>query len=185
MRLYHIFYWSVRIAASIYLDIRSEGLENFPRKGPLIVIANHISAADPPVLGCVLPRPVHFMAKVELFRSPVLRWILIKAQAFPVQRGKADRGALREALRLLARDEVVVIFPEGHRSDTGELQEGRAGVVFLAQKTGVAVLPVHIRGHYGLRKPIALRFGSIFYVPRNIPRRDAQQFVMEKIRELG
>jgi len=184
MRIYWTLYWLVRICLSLYLNIRVEGVEHIPRTGPLIVIANHRSAFDPPLVGALLPRAVHFMTKAELFNYPVLPWIFRHVQAYPVHRGHPDRRAIRHSLEVINGGDAILMFPEGHRTETGELQEARAGVVYLAQKTGAPLVPVGISGQYGFRRRISAKIGQPFHIPPEMNKREAQVLVMDKIREL-
>jgi len=97
---------------------------------------------DPPAVGGGSPRQVHFMAKSELFRIPVLGPLIAAAGAFPVKRGSADRAALRKAIEYLQNGEVVAMFPEGKRSLDGKLQEAELGVGMIALRAQVPVIPV-------------------------------------------
>ncbi|ADU51225.1 1-acyl-sn-glycerol-3-phosphate acyltransferase [Thermaerobacter marianensis DSM 12885] len=144
-------------------DVR--GVENVPAGGPLLVIANHFSWLDPPLVGTVLPRNVHFMAKQELFRNPLAAWVLRRLGAFPVRRGQPDRWALRQALELLEQGRVVGLFPEGTRS-RGPLRPFEPGAALLAVKSGAPVLPVAIIGPYKLGRPVRVRIGTPFRVER-------------------
>ena len=127
-----------------------EGLENVPRTGGFLVIANHCSNLDPPFLGWAVGhrtgRIVHFMAKEEMRRWPVVGFLARNAGVFFVRRGSGDRAAQQLALRLLESGRLVGIFPEGTRSRDGVLGEARAGAALLAMRTGVPVLPVGISG---------------------------------------
>ena len=126
--------------------MRVEGLNRLPRQGPVILAINHLSMLDPILVGAVVPRVIHFMAKEELFRYPGLGWLLRRVHAFPVRRGQADREALATALQLLRAGEVVGIFPEGTRSADGRLLPLQSGTAFLALKSGATVVPVAIAG---------------------------------------
>lgn len=124
------------------------GLENFPKDGGVLLCTNHIHNFDPPVVGITAPRPVHFMAKEELFRVPVLGNVVRKCNAFPVKRGMSDREALRKGLKVLKDGNVLGLFPEGTRSKTGELGKGLAGAGFFALRSEAAVVPCAIIGPY-------------------------------------
>lgn len=184
MRAYWGFYWVVRTAFSLYFRIRVTGLEKVPNDGAVIVIANHRSGFDPPMVGAILRRPVHFMTKAELFSYPLLPIVFKYVQAYPVHRGHPDRKAIRHSLEILNHGEVIVLFPEGHRTETGDLQKARAGVVYLAQKTNCVLLPIGITGQYGFRKTICYHVGDPFRLDSQMPRKDAQELVMDKIRQL-
>lgn len=136
-----------RVLPVIYRT-RFSGTENIPQ-GPAILASNHTSYLDPVLLWCGAPRPVHFMAKAELWEIPVLGWAIDKLLAFPVKRGAPDRTAIARASSLLEAGELVGIFPEGTRTrtpDSDELGEANEGAAFLALRTGTPVLPVGISG---------------------------------------
>lgn len=117
-----------------------ENRKAVPRKGPLLVLANHISDCDPPVIGYALPRPAYFMAKAELFSIPILAPLIRALRAFPVRRGAPDKNAIRTAVKLLQKGEAVVIFPEGHVSETGTLQSLQAGAALILRRARTPVI---------------------------------------------
>lgn len=137
-----------------------EGLENFPSTGKTIVYANHISALDPVVLACVLPRRVNFMAKIELFKNPLLAWVLKRVGAFPVKRGTADISAIKNSLRVLNEGGVFGMFPEGTRSKDGKLQEFTHGIASIAHKSKAAIIPIAIVDGYKYFRPLKLKIGK-------------------------
>ncbi len=136
------------------------GKENFPIREGVLLTSNHISYWDPVVVGCAIPREIHFMAKSELFAIPVLAPIIRKLHAFPVRRGGADRNAIKTALNRLGQGHVVGIFPEGTRSANGELMEPHMGAAMLALKAGVPVLPVAVHGTKGYWGKITVIIGK-------------------------
>ncbi|MCS7173864.1 MAG: 1-acyl-sn-glycerol-3-phosphate acyltransferase [Armatimonadetes bacterium] len=144
--VYKVSKFLLRAVLGSLFRMRVTGREHEPLTGPLLVVANHWSALDPPVLGCALRRPVHFMAKEELFRIPLLRTWMGAVGTFPVRRGEPDRAAIRTALELIRRGEVVAIFPEGTRNPRGYLLPAEPGAAFLALRAGVPLLPVGIVG---------------------------------------
>ena len=121
------------------------GKENVPRSGRLIVVANHLSYADPSMVATALPRPVRFLAKDTLFEHPISRWFLTTYGAHPLRRGSMDVRAYRWARRILESDRALVLFPEGTRGDGG-LGPGQPGVARLALATGSPLLPVSVTG---------------------------------------
>lgn len=139
-------------------DVR--GTENFPKEGGVLLCTNHIHNFDPPVVGINAPRPVHFMAKEELFKAPILGKLLPDLNAFPVKRGMSDREALRKGLALLKEGHVLGLFPEGTRSKTGELGKGLAGAGFFALRTDAAIVPCAIIGPYKAFKKLKVIYGK-------------------------
>lgn len=136
----------LRFLFKLFFKAEVKGVENIPNDGAVILAANHISNFDPPLLGSFSSRPVHFMAKIELFQNKIFAAIISVLYAFPVKRGEADKGAIKQATNLLKNNEVLGIFPEGTRSKTGEVGKGEVGVALLAGMTKAAVVPVAITG---------------------------------------
>lgn len=126
----------------ILLGLKPEGIHKLPDKGAVIVAANHVSNWDAVMVAISLPRPVHFIAKAELFENRALATLLKALHAFPVKRGGADRRALRYALGILEKGEVLGIFPEGERIRQGQEGTTQTGVAMLALKSGAPVVPV-------------------------------------------
>ncbi|HHX27397.1 MAG: lysophospholipid acyltransferase family protein [Bacillota bacterium] len=151
------------VVAHLLFRVTTRGASNVPAEGPVVLCANHIAWWDPILVAFALKRPVHFMAKKELFRYPVLSYLFRKAHAFPVNRGKPDIGAVKTALTVLNEGHVLGIFPEGTRQkDREHLGEMHAGAALFALKTGAPVVPAAIRGTYRIGKPVVLVFGERF-----------------------
>ena len=130
------------------------GKDNVPASGPFIVVANHLTLADPPLLSASIPRRITFMAKKEAFRSPILGPLVRGWRAFPVQRGQLNRDALRRAQQVLDRGMVIGMFPEGARSVTAKMQPAYPGTSLVALHSGAPVLPVGITGTESLGHPL-------------------------------
>lgn len=162
-----ILYWLVWLALRVFflfgMRVRVEGMEHVPRSGPFVLCSNHVSWIDPLLLGALLPRKLFYMAKKEMFTSPLLALVLRTVGAFPVRRHQADRRALRTALDLLGGGRAVAVFPEGTRSRDGSLGRAQPGAALLALHSGARVLPVAICGRYR-RGGITVRFGPTFHV---------------------
>lgn len=146
MPLYWIGRGLFRLLLPIFGRWRVVGAENVPRNGGVIVAPNHISYADPPVVGSALRRQVRFMAKEELFRIPLLGKAIHAVGAFPVKQKSADRTAIRRAVTLLEQGELVCIFPEGTRNKSSELMEAELGIGMIALKAKVPIVPIALIG---------------------------------------
>lgn len=129
-----------------FLRMRVTGTEHVPKSGPVILAANHRSFWDIPVHVIASPRPIVFMAKQELYKGPVTRWMWRSLGGFPVRRDTADIRAIDTALALLERGEVVGVYPEGTRSRTGEMLPFLKGAAWLALRTGAPIVPCGLKG---------------------------------------
>lgn len=116
------------------------------RRGKVIYVSNHISLSDPIVIGTLVPRSVHFMAKAPLFEHPVARFFLKHLLCFPVTQRTADRRSITHAVHLLEKGEAFGIFPEGHRSNSGEDMDALdKGCAFVAVRADAPIVPIYIR----------------------------------------
>ncbi len=141
--------------------LRRHGMENIPRAGATLIVCNHLSTKDPPLVGmAALPRFVHFMAKAELFRRPAIARVLRGVGAFPVERGTGDRDAIRFARDLLGRGDAMIMFPEGTRSRDGALRPFFSGAGMLALEPGVTVIPAAIWGSQARLARVQVVFGA-------------------------
>ncbi|NLO89722.1 MAG: 1-acyl-sn-glycerol-3-phosphate acyltransferase [Clostridia bacterium] len=122
------------------------GANNVPKEGPVVIVSNHLSLWDPMAVGAAIERRIYFMAKAELFKYPIVGLIVKSWGAFPVRRGHLDREALKNAMKVLKRGDVLGIFPEGKRSPSGKLQKFKPGAVSLAAKYGAPIVPVGLIG---------------------------------------
>jgi 1-acyl-sn-glycerol-3-phosphate acyltransferase len=154
----------------VLLRLEVVGKENVPLAGPLILMINHVDAIDPFIVVGVFPRPVTPMSKIEVFDVPLIGFLAKAYGAFPVRRGQADTRALRQALQVLTEDGVLLIAPEGTRSPTYSLQQGKEGMALIAARSGAPLIPVAITGtqHAGRywqrlrRAPVRITIGEPF-----------------------
>jgi 1-acyl-sn-glycerol-3-phosphate acyltransferase len=168
--LYYLFKWSVvNPTFRLYFRGRVEGAENVPQQGPLVVVANHASDFDPPILSNCVRRPVSYMAKEELFKVPVLAPAIRLYGAYPVKRGSADRSAIREALKQLDQGWAVGVFLEGTRTPDGRIPHPKLGAALIAAKAQAPLLPVSLWGTHRILPegatmprpvPLSVRIGS-------------------------
>lgn len=190
-----MFYRFIRFVLSIIVKsafrLEVSGLDKVPAQGPVILCSNHISWWDPVILGCLLKRPVRFMAKRELFSYPIFGTLLKWLGAFPVDRGKADVGAIREGLKVLDTGEILGIFPEGTRQrDRTRLGVPHPGAALLALKADAPIVPVAIRTSQSEKKRVRVVFGEPFKLEHQCgtkvteEMKGASQEIMTAIREL-
>lgn len=133
--IYGLFVWG---------GLRFEGRENIPKTGGVLIAPNHVCYLDPPTVAMAAPRHAYIMAWEALFKIPVLGTYIRWMRAFPVNPGTPDRHALKFAEEKLKDGEAVIIFPEGTVSPTGELLPLRAGVLMIAQRANVPIIPCFV-----------------------------------------
>lgn len=139
-----------------------EGLENLPKDEGFILCSNHRSYLDPIFLGLRVRRQITFMAKEELFQVKVLGPIIRKLGAFPIARGKGDTGAVDFAIETVKNGNVLMLFPEGTRSKTGELLKLKSGVVVIAGQSQGTIVPsvIMFEGKLRFRRRVTVRYGK-------------------------
>ncbi|MCS7232741.1 MAG: 1-acyl-sn-glycerol-3-phosphate acyltransferase [Synergistetes bacterium] len=171
-----MFYNIIKVLAffilKLFFFIEAKGRKNIPKDGGLLVISNHCSQMDPVIIGAVFPRRLYYMGKEELFKIPFLRSLIVSLGAFPVKRGEGDLKALSRIIELVDQGKAVLLFPEGSRSEDGELKDFMHGASYVAFKTSVPVLPVAVKGSFeampkGQYFPrptkIKVSFGKVLY----------------------
>lgn len=134
-----------KVYARLIMRVEVKGVENIPESGPFVVMSNHISYLDPPLIGSIIPQKVHYMAKAELFENRIVGAFLKKLGAFPLKRGTGDSRAFRKAIKILRNDQVLGIFPEGTRYPEGSPGEPHSGSVMLAIMAKSPILPIGIK----------------------------------------
>jgi 1-acyl-sn-glycerol-3-phosphate acyltransferase len=158
-------YTFVRILVSLptllIWRVRAIGVENVPKDGPLILAPNHFSQMDHFFCGLYLRRKIRFMAKSQMFGSPVLTYVYKHGGVIPVRRGHHDEEAFKTAFTVLGQDGMLLIYAEGGRSRSAELGEPKRGVGRLALESGAPVVPVAIYGSAKVRRWKRLRFPRI------------------------
>lgn len=182
--LYHLFKWSVvSPILHTYFRGRVYGVEHVPQRGPLIVVANHASDFDPPILSNCVRRPVSFMAKEELFRVPLLGRAIRLYGAYPVKRGSADRSAIRAALAQLEAGWAVGVFLQGTRTADARIPEPKLGAALLAAKSQALLLPVSLWGTEAIivkdqklprPVPVTVRIGEAISPPVSTQRQELE-----------
>ncbi|MGI8477860.1 MAG: lysophospholipid acyltransferase family protein [Thermomicrobiales bacterium] len=187
---------------------RVVGIENIPATGAVIVAANHLHNLDPLFVDAAVPRRIHYMAKKEAFKNRVVGYLLLRGGAFPIDRGKSDRAAIRRSLATLKQGIPLGLFPEGTRSATMALAQAHSGAGLLALSSGSPVVAAIVTGSERLRfngskgkaaralrmpepghKGVRVLFGEPFTVPRSIDGRrigseEAAEIIMIEIARL-
>lgn len=172
---------------AVVFPLRIIGKENMPKEGGVLLCANHISNLDPMTIGIKLDRQVKYMAKAELFKVPVLGWLIDKVGAFPVKRGGVSKESIKTALTILRGGHVMGIFPEGTRnSDSGAAKKGAA---HFALRSGAAVIPAAIVGQYKPFRRMTVVYGapidlSAFEGAGSDALEEVTDLIMSKIREM-
>ena len=137
-----------RMAAVGLFRLRVEGRENWPATGGGLVCANHQSYFDPPLVGLTCPRRMNFLARDSLFRVPVLGQLIAFFDAIPIDREGGGLAGLKETLRRLKAQELVLIFPEGTRSRDGEVAPLKPGFIAVARRSRAPLVPVALDGAF-------------------------------------
>lgn len=190
------FFWLV---FHLFWPLKVRGREYVPREGAALIVCNHLSLADPFVVGYAAGRIVCYMAKVELFSTPIVGFLIRQVGAFPVDRNRPAADTLRTALTVLKEGQLLGMFPEGTRSTSGELLEFRAGALRIAARARVPIIPAAVHNTDRALPPrrwlrparIGITFGPPIEVTELYDRNDkgeamerALETIQEKIRAL-
>ena len=185
--------WYDLIKRTLYLmqvlvyGVRHTGRENIPVQGAVLVVSNHQSHFDPPLVGCGVPRHMNYLARESLFRFAPFRWLIRSLDAIPIDRSGMGMNGIKESLRRLKRGEMVLIFPEGTRSWDGEMVPFRPGFTVLASRSKAAILPAAVDGAYAAwprwrkfpgRGTIRVHYGTPL-LPEEIAGRDEREIAAE------
>ena len=188
--IYWIIYFGTKFLSFLFFPVRVQGRENIPQKGAFLLACNHVSYLDPMVMGIVTGRRLSYMAKDDLFKRPVLGYILKSLGTFPVKRNTADKRAIRESLDRLKKGLPLLLFPEGTRHGAQGEKKIEAGVGFLALKANVPVVPVFIQGSDKVLPPgakcfrrnrVFVRYGKPISFSLNADYEDVARQVMASI----
>jgi 1-acyl-sn-glycerol-3-phosphate acyltransferase len=164
------------------------GRDNIPQKESFIMVSNHGSLLDPPLLGHALGRNISFMAKAELFKIPFLGFIIRACGAYPVKRGIADKNTIKTACNKLANDNCIGIFIDGTRQKNGRVNKPKQGAALLAFKNQKSLLPVAIVNSHRLMRfkfciplfsKIVIKVGKPLLPPKSSSRDDLNSVTLQ------
>ncbi len=181
MRVYQASTRVFKLFLFLWHRLKIRGVENIPARGGVLIASNHASYLDPPVVGVgYRARPVHFMARDTLWNSKFGSWWMDSVGCVPVSRGTGDIKALKLTIKTLKEGKVMSMFPEGTRTEDGELQEAKGGIGFIIEKSGCVVIPAYIDGSYKAHKK-----GAKFIKPVKITITYGKPITQEDFQALG
>jgi len=148
-----ILYWAgwtiFRVLLSLIWRAHYSGAESVPRKGGCLIVSNHQSHIDPPLVGtAVISRPMHFIARVGLYKNAVFGWLITHVHTIPIREETGDLAAIKEALKRIEQGHAVCIFAEGTRSPDGTIQPFKRGVALLLKRSKCPVIPAAVEGAF-------------------------------------
>lgn len=188
---YRLAIFCLGIYLRLFYRLKVTGSENMPRTGGVVLCANHASNIDPVALAVASKRPVHFMAKKELFQKKFGAYWLRQLNAFPVDRQSADMATYKSAISLLETGRVLGIFAQGTRSSEVEIKGAKTGAAFFALKAQATIVPVKISSDYKLFSRVSVRIGQPIslesYKNQKIKTgmlNEITENIMEKIKEM-
>lgn len=159
-------FWSGFVFFTFGFSLRRKGWGNLPREGPLLIVSNHQSMFDPVLIGLTSRRFLSYLARKNLFDQPVLAPIIRSLNAIPIDRGLGKDG-IQAVLAALDEGLAVLVFPEGERTHTGQVQPLKPGVSLLIKRVKCPVVPAGIAGAYAAwnRNMKWPRFSPLFLPP--------------------
>mgnify|MGYP001591285943 CR=1 FL=1 len=158
--------WLAHRLFPLVMDIRAAGLEHLPPTGPVVLASNHLTNFDVFPMQMVLPRPLFFMGKSELFHNPALGWLIRQLGAFPVRRGARDDWAIDYSAKVLAAGQLLGIFPEEMRSKGTGMRAAKTGAARLAIHANAPIVPLALTGTHRLFRawyrssPVTITLGA-------------------------
>jgi 1-acyl-sn-glycerol-3-phosphate acyltransferase len=173
---------AARILTTILFDLRVYGRRNIPARGGILIVSNHQGNLDPVLIAVRLDRPVNYIAKSELFQSHWSSWLLHIVNAFPVRQGAGDVGAVRETIHRLRQGHLLNMYPEGSRTETGQIGPLQKGVALIVRRANVPVVPAVIVGSFEAwpihrawprPRPVRVEFGP----PMNLAGLEADEVI--------
>jgi 1-acyl-sn-glycerol-3-phosphate acyltransferase len=171
-----------QLLAQVFFQFRVIHPERVIQEGPVILAMNHESYLDPPLAGIACRRAIYFLARKSLLDIPILGSLLPKLNVIPVDQEGGDRSALKALIRVLRRDECVLVFPEGSRTEDGNLQPALSGIGLVIAKTRAPVVPMRI---FGAHHALPRGGGKLRFCPITIVVGEPLRFTEEEVAGTG
>jgi len=146
--VYTVCSWFSSLVLSVFFGLRVVGVRHLPKRGGVLVVANHQSFLDPVAVGCGRPREFHFLARKTLFSNPLFSWLLRRLNCVPIDQEGIGIEGIRNIIARLEAGHPVLVFPEGERTHDGKMQPLKAGIALLFKRVRVPILPAGIVGAY-------------------------------------
>jgi len=191
--IYRLIRYCLIVYIKVVLFAKVEGIENIPRKGGVLLCANHKSNFDPILIASFIPWKIRYMAKEELFKVPLYAAFMRFVGAFPVRRGRVDATAVKKAIDLLKDGSTMLIFPQGTRKKDIKPEDFKRGTPMIATRSGATIVPIGISGKYTVFGRPRVIFGKPIEIAQYIPEDDGSDkeyldtisaMLYEKIKEL-
>lgn len=163
--MYYVLKYLCRLISLLIFRVKIIGKEHIPQNGAFIVAGNHLSILDPVIISFITSRPIHFIAKAELFRTKFTKWLFESVKTIKVERGTNDISAIKKSLAVLKKGEILGLFPEGTRTGGKNIEANvKSGAVMFAHRANVKILPVAISASYKLFSKVEVKILPLFDV---------------------
>lgn len=179
--LYNIFCKLNYVLFKLFFKVKVNGLENIPKTGRAVICSNHIGNLDPVLIAAMIPRRLNYMGKKELFENKLFAFIIRNLGAFPVDRESGGLSAIKASIRLLKKEEVFAMFPEGTRTLKEDSENVKPGIAMISIKGKSPIIPIHIDSNYKIFKDIKINIGKPIYYDEYFD----QKISTEKYKELS
>lgn len=181
--IYFLGHCILRAAYQSFFRLKIIHHEKLIQDGPCIYVANHQSFLDPPLMGQLFEKPVHFLARKTLFDPPVMKQILPHCNALPIDQEQPDPGSILKVLRLVKNGGRIVIFPEGSRCPDGQIHDAMPGIgLIIGRLSGVPVQPLRIEGAY---ESLPIHSKHLRFCPITVSVGEPIPFTPEELRAKG
>lgn len=150
----------LHFVAILLYRVKKVGEENVPKEGAFVLCGNHVHGLDAPAIVLSSKRKIVFVAKAELFKNPILKWLANVFDIIPVKRGKQDIESMKRSLKAISKGEILGIFPEGTRKGLEKNVKAKTGAAFMALRAGVPIIPVGVQGSFKPFTKVIINYGK-------------------------